>query len=226
MNTLTPQDISTLASSYITPELAVQARLFRVDSLRGAELVGRKDRRDYSGVAFPYVWPGEERVREYRLRRDRPELEQRDDGTLKERDKYLSPPGRGNLLYFVPGTPAEWLGDVTLPVAVTEGEKKTLALYRLAFHGVEGGRPRFLPIGLPGVWNWRGTVGKAADDKGVRRDVKGVIPDVGRVNWRGRTVYIIFDANVATNEGVAAARRELKKVLARRGATVRFVDLH
>ncbi len=110
-------------------------------------------------------------------------------------------------------------------IAFTEGEKKTIALYRLALHEVEEMQPRFLPIGIPGVWNWRGTIGKADDEKGARCDVKGPIPDLDRIEWNGRIAYIIFDTNVATNSDVRAARRELAKELTRRGAQVRLVDL-
>lgn len=220
---LAGSDFEKLAKSFITPELAKQAGLFRVDSTEGARLVGRNGGRDYSGIIFPYTLPGGSGPREYRLRRDNPELEQKEDGTLKEKDKYLSPPGRGNLLYFVPGISPESFKDTNLPVTITEGEKKTLALYRLARH--ESQALRFLPVGLGGVWNWRGVIGKANNEKGVRRDVKGVISDFNLIVWEGRSVFIIFDSNVATNEKVSAARSQLGKELKRRGATVHFVDL-
>lgn len=220
---LTEADLENLSASFIPPELAQAAGLFRVDRHEGALIVGRNGKADYSGIVFPYVLPGSDRPREYRLRRDRPDLEQRPDGTLKQMRKYLSPPGRGNLLYFVPGTAVGWLQDTSLPIVVTEGEKKTLALYRLAFH--ESQRPRFLPLGLSGTWGWRGVVGKAGDDDGVRRDVKGPIPDLDLIEWRGRLAYIIFDSNVSSNESVRAARHRLAKELARRGVVVRIVDL-
>src|ERR1044072_9214512 len=220
---LTVHDLAMLLSSFITPELAEQVGLFRVDSLQGAKLVGRNGSGDYSGIAFPYFWTGETSPREYRLRRDHPDLEQQANGAIKEKGKYLSPPGRGTFLYFVAGTSASWLSDTRLPIVITEGEKKTIALYRLAFH--DRLSPRFLPIGLPGVWNWRGRVGKTTDAQGARRDLKGVIADLGRIEWHGRVVYIIFDANVATHESVRAARQGLARELTQRKAEVRFVDV-
>lgn len=224
--TLTTRDLAALERSFITSELAAQAGLFRVDTIDDARLVGRDGARgDYAGIVFPNVWAGETAPREYRLRRDHPDLEQQPDGTIKEKAKYLSPPGRGNMLYFAPGTLPEHLADASLPVVITEGEKKTLALYRLAHDKTEGSPPRFLAVGVSGVWNWRGTVGKTHDEKGARRDVKGVIADFDRIAWQGRIVHIIYDANVATNESVSAARRELSKELKRRGAKVRLVDL-
>lgn len=218
---LTPQDFAALEGSYITRELAGQARIFRVDSHDGALCVGRNGGGDYAGLVFPYYWPGESRVREYRLRRDRPELERRPDGTHREKGKYLSPPGRGNLFYIPPGTPSDYLSDATVPAAVTEGEKKALALYR--FFAERG--EHALVIALSGVWNWRGTIGKVHDERGTRRDEKGPISDFGRVNWQGRTSYIVFDSNAATNDSVRAARRGLASELKRRGAAVRLVDI-
>ncbi|HJY04672.1 MAG TPA: hypothetical protein VJ323_00075 [Bryobacteraceae bacterium] len=56
------------------------------------------------------------------------------------------------MLYFAPGTAEEQLRDVSLPLIVTEGEFKTLALRRLAnWNNVE--RPRFVPVGVSGVYN-------------------------------------------------------------------------
>ena len=220
---LTARDLENLARSYITPALAQQAGIRRVDSITGAEIVGRKPKAsiDYAGLIFPYYLPGNMRPREYRLRRDYPDLEQQPDQSIKEENKYLSPPGRSNLLYFPPNTPAEWLGDSSIPSVLTEGEKKALALHR--FYSERG--EQVLVIALPGVWNWRGIVGKTTDDNGARRDVKGVILDFDRINWHRREVKIVFDTNVQTNGKVRAARRELTKELRQRSADVLFVDL-
>jgi uncharacterized protein (DUF927 family) len=218
---LTQSDFGNLNRSWITPELALGAGLRRVESAEGAKVVGRNGATDYAGIIFPYVWPGVEGIREYRLRLDRPPLEAKPDGTLKEQQKYLSPPGARSMLYFGPGTPPELLLNVGVPVAITEGEKKTLALCRLAIH--ETSEPRFLPIGLSGVWNWRGRIGKANGPNGDRRDVKGPIPDLARIAWAARKVFIVFDSNVAENESVSAARNALGRYLAGLGAQVHFV---
>lgn len=216
-----------LSASFISPDLARSAGIFRVDSPDGAEMIGANGKADYAGLAFPYYLAGSPHVREYRLRRDNPDLEQGSDGRIKQKRKYLSPPGRGNLLYFVPMYGAEWLADTSLPICITEGEKKTLALWALAWHGLPESAvtPRFMPVGMSGVWNWRGRVGKTTNDVGKRQDVKGVIPDFDLIEWKGRTVHIVFDANVSTNEGVQAARRALAAELTKRGAKVGLVDL-
>jgi hypothetical protein len=220
---LTPADIASLEKSYLTPTIINAAQISRVDSQEGARIVGRKPSKahDYAGLAIPNIWPGDARPREHRLRRDNPDLERKPDGSIKEKNKYLSPPGRGNLLYIPPDTPAEWLTDVSIPVTIVEGEKKALALLRFY---TERGEKR-LVIAVPGVWSWRGTVGKATNAKGRRQNVHGVISDFDRIEWKGREVSIVFDVNVATDDSVGAARRELAKELKRRGVVVRLLDL-
>ena len=80
-----------------------------------------------------------------------------------------------------------------------------MALWRLATY--ETNQPRFIPIALAGVWNWRGTVGKIGGPNGERLDLKGPIADVTRLEWAGRIVLIVFDANVHTNDSVKSARK-------------------
>jgi hypothetical protein len=216
-------DYALLNGSWITRALADQAMLRRVDSQEGREVIGHKGKRDCAGILIPYYWPGEAAPVNYRVRRDRPELVQDKSGALKPDGRYLGAPGGGNHLYIPPGTTPEQLADVKIPIVVVEGEKKALALQRLANH--ETNQPRFIPLGVAGVWNWRGTVGKTGGPKGERVDVKGPIADLSRVAWNGRTVFIVFDANVHTNESVKWARKGIARELATRGAVVKFVNL-
>jgi hypothetical protein len=223
----TKTDLSNLDRSWISEELAGQALIRRVDAATGADLVCRKFGDNCAGLIFPYVWPGEDRVREYRLRRDVPDI--RYEGTIrKEVGKYLSPPGCANMIYFAPGTLPAWLQDPDLPIVITEGEKKALALSRLSFHEISEAAEcgRFLALGLGGVWNFRGNIGKETGPNGERQNIKGVIPDFGRIKWGGRRVTILFDANVKTNERVKAARRDLARHLVQEcGAQVFLADL-
>jgi len=220
-------DYETLERSWISRGLADQALLRRVISVDGAQIVGRSDNGSYEGIVFPYVWPGEDHIREYWLRRDRPEIERDAEGKPKEKNKYLGPPGRGNRLYITPGTQPDLLNDVRVPIAITEGAKKTIALHRLAHYelGVAKDLPRFLTLGLGGVWSFKGTIGKTDGPDGSRRDERGLIADLHRLRWDGRRVYIVFDSNVHTNSKVAAARRQLTTELVRLGAEVYWVDL-
>lgn len=218
---LTSADYRALKARWITPEWAERAGVFRVDCQVGANLVGRNGKLNYAGLAIPYVWPGVDAVREYLLRRDEPDYERRSDGSLRAIKKYLAPPGRNSLLYFQPGTDPAWLEDVSVPVILVEGAFKAIALAR---YFAERGE-KALVIAVSGVWNWRGVIETARDANGKRVDVKGPIPDLNRIAWRGRSVTILFDRNVNDNDNVRAARAMLATELRGRGATVSFVEL-
>ena len=163
-------------------------------------MVGRSGSGNYEGIVIPYVWPGSSCVREHRLRRDHPEME-----NGKPKAKYISPPGRSNMLYFANGTDPTWLSDTTLPLVITEGEFKTVALHRLARHhlGDAAERPRFLAVGIPGVWNWKGTIGKTADASGTRVDEKGPISDLARLEYLNRQVLM---CSTATSRSMRAGK--------------------
>ena len=217
-------DFEKLSRSYITPEIIGAAQIRRVDSQEGAELVGRKPRAkaNYAGLCFPYFWPGEPKPREWRLRRDQPDLEKQSDGLVKEKNKYLSAPGRGNLLYFLPTMDPAWLENPSIPCTITEGEKKALALTRFYADRQE----QRLVVGLSGVWNWRGKIEVKRDVGGhTIEEIHGVIPDIERIVWKDRPVLIVFDANVKTNQSVKAARAGLMRALRERGADVTWIDL-
>lgn len=216
---LTPADFEALErDSWIDKGTAEVFGLYRVPSTEGAELVGRKDREDYSGIVIPVYAAGRPVPREYYLRRDHPPIE-----NGKPKGKYLAPPNRSNGLMFGPGESVEVLADSAQPAIIVEGLKKLLAAYRLARY--QGGTPTFLVCALNGVYGYRGTVGKVIDATGTRVDEKGVIPDFARITWTGRKVVVIFDSDCATNGKVAAARRGLLAELKARGAKAVAVDL-
>lgn len=224
---LTRRDLAWLEKSWIPAELAEAACLRRFDRQTAAMIVGQDENRtDCSGIGFPYFWPGVPRVRDWRIRRDHPEYQLKPDGSKKEKRKYIAPPGRASMLYFGPGVRPEMLEDAGLPLVIVEGEKKTLALHRLAWHGrsQEQG-PRWLAVGISGVWNWRRTLRETGPD-GERREVKAPIEDIERLAWEGRRVYICFDVDVLVNKEVARARWALARELSRgRKAQVLYVEL-
>ena len=219
---LTHTDYEHLAQSYLTPELLAAAGWYRVDGLEGAATVGKRHwEADYAGVVIPYRYPGETCVRGSRLRRDVPDRIWK-DGKMKDEAKYLSAPGAKNRFYFPPATTVAQLDDTRLPICLVEGEKKCLALSR--YFGES--RQRCLPIGIPGVWAWRGKIGRQpGPEPGEWIAEKGPIADFDLVNWQGRRVCILFDANVRTNADVRHARLALTEELVTRGAVVLWAEI-
>jgi predicted P-loop ATPase len=218
---LAASDLAALEARWITPDLAAAAQLRRVDAATGRALTGQK-RGDYAGIVLPYLRPDGEATGYYRIRRDCPDLELHAGNTTKVTRKYVGPPERGSRLYFAPGATKEQAADVNLPVLIVEGEFKTLAAARLAVYGADS--PRFLPVGIGGVWNWRGIIGKEGGPSGERLTVKGPIPDFDLIDWKGRRVSIAFDADIKDKSQVRHARRMLRDELAIRGAHVAFLE--
>lgn len=218
MMELTVEDLAALATRWITADLADEAGIKRVDSAEGQNLVGR-NAGDYAGLAIPYFVPGNgKHPREWRLRRDHPDIEYGKDGMPKEKQKYVAPPGTKNMFYFPPGVTQTQLDDPTIPILIVEGEFKAIACQRLAYY--ESVSPRFLPVAVSGVWNWRGKLGRENGPDGSRRDVKGPIADFARVNWNDRRVVTAFDADITMKASVAQAYRGLKRELETRRAIV------
>nr|WP_228007220.1 DUF3854 domain-containing protein [Cyanobium sp. LEGE 06143] len=120
--------------------------------------------------------------------------------------KYLSAKGAGCRPYFSPllSTAAR---DPKNPVDldITEGEKKADAA---CAHG-------FDTIGLSGVDCFR--------DNRCNRDE--LLPELEAIDWKGRTVRIVYDSDVAHKPNVQAAMRRLAFALTRRGAEVLVVTI-
>ncbi len=169
----------------------MQAYLFRVGELDGGTLIGRPGAKDMAGIGFPNIWPGETRPRSYRLRRDVPDYRWL-NGKLKEEGKYLSEPRARNLLYIPPGTLPAALADTATDLLICEGEKKALCASWLAVHGSTT-KPRWLAVGLSGVWCFRDKGDKGVNSKGERVSVNAPIPDLSRIAWKSRRVLIVFD---------------------------------
>jgi hypothetical protein len=182
----------------------------------GAQLVGRKGHSDYSGIIFPYIRPGEDRPCGQRLRLDRPQPEIARDGKTKEGPEYLVHSGCANMFYFPPGVTQHRLSAVTLPVIITEGEKKTLALWHLVNEGQK--LPPFLPIGISDVWSWKGKLGST-------KKQTGPIQDFELITWKDRISYTLFDSDKKRNANVLGAECALAAELKSHGSTIKIVDL-
>jgi hypothetical protein len=93
------------------------------------------------------------------------------------------------------------VADPSIPLYLTEGQKKADAL---ASHGV-------CATALLGVWNFKG-----------KNEFGGVVllADFDYIALNGRTVYIVFDSDVAQKRAVRDALARISEHLARRGAEV------
>lgn len=127
--------------------------------------------------------------------------------------KYESPLASGNRIYIPPGV-GPVLTDPTKELVIVEGEKKALA-------GTQDG---FATIGLSGVWNW--TLKRPKNlATGRRTGARELIDDLKQINWKGRTVTIVFDSDTKEKPEIEWARWHLAQVLTKHGADVRVVDL-
>jgi len=212
---LTPTDLAVHVSLGITPEMLDRAQVRRVDDGEAHDQLTSRHPGDLSGVLYPYLSPTTGYAPTCRMRRDHPEME-----NGKPKDKYLSAYGNRKHLYFPPDC-AALLSDVTIALIIAEAEKSVLSITCAA---ERLGRP-VLAVGTGGCWGWRGRKGKTEDANGARVDEVGPLPDLDDIAWKGRTVVIAFDANVATNLMVKYARRDLAKKLTARGAVVHVINL-
>jgi predicted P-loop ATPase len=221
---LEDRDYASLESRWITRDVADGALLRRVISIDGMELLSAQGRPgNFAGILIPYVWPGKQELTNYRIRRDQPDMEANHEGGISPKRKYMGQQGARNSLYLHPQVEESWLGDLGLPIVIVEGEFKTLALWRLAWHGLGdvADSPAFLPVGLQGVYSWRTKLGRTPGaGPGEWHDVKGPVPDLGRIAWTGRRVIVLFDSNVEENASVGMARRALTQELESRGAEI------
>lgn len=217
MNNLTPSDYQYFSDNFCSREFVDAFLTDRVSDEQGAETVGRKRSAytPFESVRFPHYDIKTAQLVEYCLKPDNPETERQPDGTEKPKYKYLYPPGRGNIIYYPPFADAKLLADVSKPVVITEGKKQLIALTRVATaDSVKCVDWRFLPIAINGVWGWRS---KAAEG--------GVIPQFNNIAWQFRSVYLVFDSDVASNWKVRHARQQLALELQRRGAVVYLTNL-
>jgi hypothetical protein len=202
----------------ISPQLLAKAHVCRVTDTEARRDYGIvfAPASDLSGIVFPYYHPAVEWRVTARLRRDHPEIGE--DG--ERANKYICPRGDARHLYFPPGA-AEMLRDPETSIVLVESEKAALALMTWAKRrGI-----KLLALATGGCWSWRGRTGIEENARGERLEMSGPLADLSYCN--NRKVYILFDANVATNDKVKKARTELIVELskAERNCTVMVVDL-
>ncbi|GAX59894.1 hypothetical protein SCALIN_C04_0382 [Candidatus Scalindua japonica] len=87
-----------------------------------------------------------------------------------EKPKYLARKDSGNRL-FIPSKAKTILQDVSIPLEITEGEKKSLKACQEGLYC----------IAITGLWNWK------------VKDKYELIPDYNEIALDGRTIYLIPD---------------------------------
>lgn len=126
--------------------------------------------------------------------------------------KYLAP-AKSSIHTYFPPAPTDALLDVAQPIAITEGEKKTAAIWQLG-----------IPVvGLTGVECW--SKRRPRDTDGRAQGPRQLLDDLARVPWRGRIVYLVFDSDVAANRDVSRAETSLARALVALGAAVKLVRI-
>ncbi len=145
--------------------------------------------------------------------------------------KYLQPKQTLNHIYLPPSLTLQWpnwQNDPSIPLVITEGEKKALA-------GCQAGFPT---IGLGGVSSWRNTT--------MRIEKKSLVPDgdkhvlyvpenpefdfqvaegLSEIVWAGREVFIVFDSDASSNPNVQDSAFELAWWLLQRDAVPQQIAL-
>jgi hypothetical protein len=117
--------------------------------------------------------------------------------------KYDQPSGVLPRAYFPPTQPwAKIIKDTSVPIFITEGEKKAAKACK------EG----FPTIGLGGIWNFM------SKKLGIQ-----FLKELTDINWSGREVVIAYDSDIESNAQNRKAIHELSKRLITQGATVKKI---
>ena len=128
------------------------------------------------------------------------------DGTHPQRViKYEQPKGEPVRVDCPPVCQPQ-LSDPKVALFITEGQKKADALATLGA----------CAIALTGVWNWK-----------QRNKYGGTVftNDLDYIAWENRPVYLVFDSDVMTKQGVRQALTRFTDHLKRKGAVVHHVYL-
>ena len=159
-------------------------------------------------LCIPFFGADGEPLDYVRVKPDKPRKAKVDGKPIK----YESPKGAANRAYFPPGTRAA-LADPSLPLIITEGEKKA----------AKADQDGFACIGLVGVYGWQ--KGRPKNVDGTKSGPRELIPDLAAVAWRGRRVYIAFDSDLIEKTPVVWAQWHLAEALTLAGAEVLAVRI-
>lgn len=153
-------------------------------------------------LALPILFPGqiEPDLNNVILKPDQP----RRNGGDKV-IKYETRPGSRNRLH-VPLSCQSSLADASIPLWITEGQKKS----------EKASQEGLCCVALPGVWNWLVR---------ISADASFPLSDFDAITIKDREIIIAFDSDSASNPSVKLASRRLAEFLVKRGARVFSVQL-
>lgn len=194
-SSLHPDHLKDLKKSRLSDETIREAKIYSVPPRDINKKLGMNYPDIESLMAFPYPsCDGFERYKPF--------------PSLDGKPKYLQKKDTGNHLYIPTKTQAI-LSDISIPIYVTEGEKKTLKAVQ------EG----LFCIGVSGWWNWKN---KGSDE---------LISDFDLIRLDGRKIILIPDNdwqslnNHGYGKNIKQAIYKLSKKLIERKARVFIKDL-
>jgi hypothetical protein len=182
-------------------------------TLEDAEVLGMKFLDDCSkidsqflkvrGILIPYFGIDGKQTDFYRIRYlDKPSGFA---GQVAKPQRYAQAAGTLNEAYLAPLAPWESIAlRPDIDILITEGELK----------GAKGTKCGVPCIALGGVNTWSSS----------KRNIDLLEP-LPQINWKGRTVTIVFDSDAASNPNVALAQVSLAKKLLALGALPRIASL-
>ena len=168
---LDPHHYRDLKSSGLTDETIRECGFYTERSYpRLAAMIGWKfyPKKMGSALVIPFRSPGGELDGYKRIKPSAPKRNRNG-----KPQKYISPKGRDQKPYFPPAV-IEKLSDASIPLIVTEGEKK-------AAKATQEGFPC---IGLVGVFSFS-----------VRGEAN-LSPELHCIDWNGRDVFICYDSDL------------------------------
>jgi putative DNA primase/helicase len=211
LSRLLPQHLADLRKSGLSDEQIAACGFTSLQAPASVQKVLRWKR--YQGelgpcIAIPF-FDAEGRSTGYdRLKPDRPRAAKEDGKPIK----YESPKGSSNLPYLPPWTRTV-LQNVSIPLVITEGEKKA----------AKADQEQIACVGLVGVYGWQKKRIKDKDGKPLGE--RELIPGLAAIPWERRAVYVCFDSDAASNPNVRRAEWHLAEVLTRHGAAVKVIRL-
>jgi hypothetical protein len=198
---LSPQHLEDLRKSGLTDDTIREAGIKSV----APNLINKKLGSSRNGILSAYEIPYDSEHSNFRMYYEAgKEYEKNGD----KKPKYLARKDSGNRLY-IPSKVNPILNDVSIPLDITEGEKKAL----------KGCQEGLSCIAISGLWNWK-----------IKGENK-LISDFDRIALDGRTVYLIPD-NDWLESNRKGERKNLKQgvydfayLLIDRGAKVYWREL-